>query len=438
MDSFDIMNPNMDSMLTPGELFRKTFDTALMGLESKGGGGGQSGGGVDPEIADLNHEQNMNNYNYAWDRAQDQYKHQLLQNEIQRRDLLAQNQWQEANQEQQWMYANAVKEQEYNSQMAAFNKSEKMYGWQVKMNQISADMALDDQAAQTDERYQALHFESLDASKQYSSKKTELAMQGLGADLDIYSKRTASQRSKQKLTIDQQTKRGEAAAQDIEESVKAMQVMGQVKAKGQAGGSAAKQYQAIAAQTSRLEAAKAYNATRSDFAMRLALNGVDQTMAEQEAAANLANVKIGQAGFDNEINKALGIEKREATKLSIGSAHERANRKIEHDQYVANVQADMNRMSEPSRGVPIPKPLEIPMATIMDPILPVKGKPPVWGAGAPPELPQQKSGGWGQIIGMAAGIAATAMIPGFGLFSTGGMALMGMGTTIGGFTESML
>ena len=433
-----MMNPNLDSMLPPGELFRKTFDTALMGLESKGGGGGQSGGGVDPEIADLNHEQNMNNYNYAWDRAQDQYKHQLLQNEIQRRDLLAQNQWQEANQEQQWMYANAVKEQEYNSQMAAFNKSEKMYGWQVKMNQISADMALDDQAAQTDERYQALHFESLDASKQYSSKKTELAMQGLGADLDIYSKRTASQRSKQKLTIDQQTKRGEAAAQGIEESVKAMQVMGRAEAKGQAGGSAAKQYQAIAAQTSRLEAAKAYNATRSDFAMRLALNGVDQTMAEQEAAANLANIKIGQAGFDNEIDKALGIEKREATKLSIGSAHKRANRKIEHDQYVANVQADMNRMSEPSRGVPIPKPFEIPMATIMDPILPVKGKPPVWGAGAPPELPQQKSGGWGQIIGMAAGIAATAMIPGFGLFSTGGMALMGMGTTIGGFTESML
>ena len=89
-------------------------------------------------------------------------------------------------------------------------------------------------------------------------------------------------------------------------------------------------------------------------------------------------------------------------------------------------------------GVPIPKPLEIPMATIMDPILPVKGKPPVWGAGAPPELPQQESGGWGAMAGMAAAMAATAMIPGFGLFSTGGMAMMGMGTTIGGFAESQL
>ena len=432
-----MMDPNLDSLLSPGELFRKTFDTALMGLESKGGGGGQSGGGgVDSEIADLNYEQHMNNYNYDWENVQRQYNHQLLQNQIQRNDQIRQNEYQTANQKQQWMYANAKQEQKYNADMAAYNKSEKMYGWQVKMNEVSAQMAYDEQADQTDERYQALHFETLEASKQYSMQKADLAMQGLGADLDIYSKRRAGQKSKQELTINQQTKRGGAAIQGVEESVQAMQVMGRAKAKGQVGGSAAKQYQALVAQSSRLQAAKAYELNRSDLAARLALNGIDQTMAEQEAAANLVNVKIGQAGFYNDIDKALGIEQRAATKLSIGSAHGRANRKIAHDQYVANVQADMNRMSQPSRGIPIPKPLEIPMATIVDPPIPVKGKPPVWGAGAGAASAAGSTGmSQGATIGTGVGMAAgiiSAMIPGLG-WGFSALTLGAAGGSIGGF-----
>ena len=50
-----------DSMLPPGDVYRKTFDTALMGMESKGGGGGGGSDGPDwDEVADLQHEANMN------------------------------------------------------------------------------------------------------------------------------------------------------------------------------------------------------------------------------------------------------------------------------------------------------------------------------------------------------------------------------------------
>ena len=433
MDSFDIMNPCLDSMLPPGELFRRTFDSSLMGLESRADEG--------PDwvaLADANYEQAANNYNYDWEQVQRQYKHMLLQNEIQRRDQITQHAYQTAQQEQQWMFANAQKEQKFNADMAAFNKSERMYGWQVEMNHIAGQMGRDDQAAQTEERYQALHFETLTELAKHSQKKTDLSMQGLGVDLDVYSKRTASQRQKQELTINQQAKRGVAAAQGIEETVKAMQVMGQAKAKGQAGGSAAKQYQAIAAQTSRLEAARAYEMNRSDLATRLALNGVDQTMAEQEAAANLANVKIGQAGFYNDIDKALGIEQQEATKLSIGSAHDRANRKIAHDIYSANVKADMGRMSKPSMGIPIPKPLEIPMATIIDPIVPVKGKPPVWGAGSQAASAAASTGGGGStgiggLISGAGGLMsglAGANIGAFGVTASFGTMLGPIGAGV--------
>ena len=404
---------------------------------SGGGGGGGSSGPDWEEVADLQHEQAMNSYDYDWDNTQRQYNHMLLQNKTQKQDQLVQHTYQTAQQEQQWMFANAQKEQKYNADMAAFNKSERLFDWQVDMNHISANMARDEQLAQTKERYQALAFETQTAALQYSAKKTDLSLQGLGADLDISSKRTAGQGKKQGLTIDQQTKRGQAAAQSVEDEVKGMQAMGQVEAKGQAGGSAAKQYQAIAAQSSRLQAAKAYQLNRSDIATRLALYGVDKTLAQQEAGARLTNAQIGQAGLYADMENALGIEQREATRLSIGSAHDRAEKKIIHDQYVANVQADFNRMSAPSMGIPIPKPLEIPMATIMDPIIPVKGKPPVWGAGGgggPSSAGSTGGGGmgWGTMAGGAIGGAlmmSTAV-------ATGGLGLP-IGLAVGGLIDAI-
>ena len=382
------------------------------------------------------YEQNYNNYQYDWDNVQRQYNHQLTQNIAQRHDQAVQHKYQTAQQKQQWMFANAQKEQKYNAEVAAFNKSERLYDWQVEMNEISADMALDDQRAQTNERYQALSFETQIAALQQATKKADLSMQGMGVDLDIYSKRTAGQRKKQGLTIEQQTKRGQVAAASVKDAVKSMQAAGKVKARGQAGGTTDKQYQSIVAQHSRLEAAKAYELNRSDFATRLALNGVDQTLAEQQAASDLNNVKIGVGVKTGDLEYALGIKQRDATKLSIGGAHDRSAKKIEHDQYAANVTADFNRMSQPTMGIPIPKPLEIPLATIIDPIIPVKGKPPVWGAGG---VGAQGAGGslgaggtpWGTLAGGAIGGAlmlSTAV-------ATGGLGLP-IGLAVGGLIDA--
>ena len=89
-------------------------------------------------------------------------------------------------------------------------------------------------------------------------------------------------------------------------------------------------------------------------------------------------------------------------------------------------------------GIPIPKPLEIPMATIMDPIIPVKGKKPVWGAGMGAGSSSADSTGEGGAVssamvgvgslGMSAGtlipstLAAASIVPGIGL----GVAALGM------------
>ncbi len=94
MDSFEMYGELMnqyDSLLPPGEIRRKILDTALMGLESKKGGGDSGSSGPDwEEVADLQHEQAMNSYEYDWDNTQRQYNHMLLQNEIQRNDQIKQ------------------------------------------------------------------------------------------------------------------------------------------------------------------------------------------------------------------------------------------------------------------------------------------------------------------------------------------------------------
>ena len=437
MDSFDIMN-QCDSMLPPGDVYRKAFDTALMGMESKGGGGG-GGGSSGPdwdEIADLQHEQAMNSYNYDCDNTQRGYNHQILQNEIQRRDQAQQHAYQTATQQQQWMYANAIKEQEYNAQVAAYNKSERMYEHQLQMNSIAADMAMDAQNAQTEERYQALLFSEQRSFLDYTTKKTEGALQRMGADLDIYSKRLRAERDKKDLTIKERTKRGVSAFRSQEELVKGMQALGQAKSRGQSGRSAEKQYQSIVAGLGRLQAARAYELNRSDLAYRLAMQGVDQTLNEQEAAHLLTEGKLDLDRLALEAGYEVTQAEEDATALSIKGAHERAGKKIIHDKYAADVGADFNRMSAPSRGVPIPKPLEIPMATIMDPLVPVRGKPPVWGAGvgAGPSSAGSTGGGMGPFT-MAGGAIGGALMMSTAV-ATGGLGLP-IGLAVGGLMDAL-
>lgn len=429
MDSFDIRG-QYDPMLPPGELWRQPFDTALMGLECKGGGGGQkkeSGGGKDwDEVADLQHEQAMNGYQYNWDQAQRDYNHQVLQNQVQRHDMAQQHAYQTGVQRQQWRYANQQREAEYNAKAQAYIKSEKMYGWQVQMNQKSAQMAMNAQHAQTTERYQELLFNEQRAFTDYSTKKSQNVIQGIGADLDIFSKRMAADQKQQELTSTLQTERGVAALQSQESAVKGMQVLGQVKSKGQAGRSAEKQYQSVVAGLGRLQAAKAYELNRSDMAYQLAMNGVDATLDQHEAGHILTKAKLSIDNIGLEAGYDITQRQHDATALSIKGAHERAGQKIIHDQYVANVQADFNRMTKPTIGIPIPKPLEIPITQLVDPPLPVKGKPPVWGAGMGPG-PQggggQKQGGSGVFGGMMTGASMGA---------AGGWWGAGIGAVVGG------
>ena len=89
----------------------------------------------------------------------------------------------------------------------------------------------------------------------------------------------------------------------------------------------------------------------------------------------------------------LGVKQRDATKLSIAGAYDRALEKSEFDEYGANLQADAQRMSEPGMAPLPPKPLELPRPILIDPMIPL-------------DIPDPRKGAGSMGVGRAQGAAA--------------------------------
>ena len=81
------------------------------------------------------------------------------------------------------------------------------------------------------------------------------------------------------------------------------------------------------------------------------------------------------------LNKSYDLQKEEeaASKLSIMRAYDHTLKKVEHDQFAANIAADAKRMTKPTLMPAPPKPLSIPRAVILDPMVPIYGPEPIEG-----------------------------------------------------------
>jgi len=433
MDSFEwfgeIGNQSYDSLKPPGNIHRETFCTARMGLESFGGGGGGGDQGPDwEEIADLAHEQNMNTWEYDWEQTQRRYNHQVLQNQAQRHAQEEQNRYNKAMQKEQYMYANAAKELKYNAEMSAYNKSEVLYGHQLRINEIAANYAVDAQNAKTHESQLQAAFEEELNIIDYQKGREALGYQRDELDAGRLTQQLQAERQQEKLTADRETARGQATAESQKLMIEQMRGEGQIAARGQTGKSVTRQYQAMVNAGAMQRGAKAYMLTRNDIAYSMAMFGVDQTLKDQEMLNDIASGKITVE--KDVLEEKREVQKREllATELSIFGAQKRGIQQITHDEYSANIKADMSRLSQPDFGLRIPKPIEMPQGVIVDPMLPVRGAPPVWGANSGPAPSSQASGSSGGAYGAVAGAAN-----GFAMgASTGVPHLAGIGAVVGG------
>jgi hypothetical protein len=361
MDKFEqfgeLMN-QFDSAMPPGDIRRKLTDKSLMGLEMRGGGGGGSDGPDWDEVADLQHEAATNQDNDQWAAVQRDYNQSVLINTAKRHNEETAARWKDQSAIRQWDYQTRMQEAQYNAQVKAYNRSEKFYEAQVAYNEKAADMAYEQEAAVTKERYFGL------------------AYQGAGQELATDMKRAESG-----MKLQSSRAEGAFALQNL--MVKQVQGEGKARARGRVGRSADKQYQSVVAE-----------AGRATAQLKSQLLATDQ--------------QYNQARYGIEAERSLQKEQHEQSKLSIGEAYTRATKKIGLDEYGANLKADANRMMKPSPPIPIPKPLETPRSILVDSMLPVRNSAPVWGSGMGPA----GGGGGGQMSGGEIAMSALGTIGG--------------------------
>jgi len=354
--------------LPPGTQHRYTFNRSLMGLEmmSGGGGGGGSDGPDWDEVADLQHEAAKNQDADNWAAAQRDWNQSRLINDAKRRNEEVAARWKDMSAVRQWDYQTQMQEAQYNAQVAAYNRSERFYEAQIAYNRKAADMAYEQEAAVTKERYFALAYQGAAQELATDMKRAETGM---------------------KL----QASRAESAFKLQDLMVKQVQGEGKVRARGRVGRSADKQYQSLVAEAGR-------------------------ATAQLKAQMTANDQQYNQARYGIEAERSLQKEQWEQSKLSIGEAYTRATKKIGLDEYGANLKADANRMMKPSPPIPIPKPLETPRSVIIDSMLPVRNSAPVWGSGMGPGSPGggggQMSGGQVAMTGLGAVGSVMAAIPG--------------------------
>ena len=422
------MNPNLDSMLPPGDVYRNTFDTALMGLESKGGGGGDSGG--DGASVEETHEYQMDLYDYNNLTIDRNYEQTLVANEVARYNQGLIADFQDRARAETWSHAMKVRKIKYNSQVAAFNKSEQLYGAQIGLNQRAAGLAYENAANVNRERQEQLAFSAARANLGFQEKRKNLQYQRQQNQLGIRKARTLTGIQKEEATLKNQANRAKAAFDSQELFVKKLQAQGKAEARGVSGRSAAKAYQSIVAEAGRAAAALRDGVTRADSAYNLSMYGMDVNLQFDEAAFQVSENKFHSDIDVLDQSKALQEQQDAASKLSIMRAYDHTLKKVEHDQFAANLAADAKRMAKPELMPAPPVPEAVPRAVILDPMVPIYGPEPVEGVG----YAGGTSGGGGNAVGGAVGGA----MQGFALgASTGIPHLAGIGAVVGGIGGAM-
>jgi len=338
------------------------------------------------------------NRDYAMESAALSYNDAVLGNSIQQRNLNQQLLYQETSAQRAWDHEVEQRVSEFNSQVAAYNKSERLYGAQVDLNEYARGMADKSAAAVQSERLDAVKFQGMEADLKLGQTKADIDQQKASLNIGRAKQRSDISQQQMAATLQQQQRRAEAAFGSERQLVELMQAAGSAEAKGQAGRTANKNMQAIMAAGGRAQAQLVDQITRGDSAYNLTMMGLDKSLIYGEAEGALAQSALTTKGAYADLAYGLGAQQRDATKGSIRSAYGRALEKSEFDEYGANLAADAKRMAEPGFAPLPPKPLELPKAILMDPMLPMDLPEVRMGAG---------SGGVGAAQGRAQDIAMT-------------------------------
>ena len=273
-----------------------------------------------------------------WDNISHEYKRAVDTLDILKRNTGRQLDLADAESLRNWAFQEELRFDDYRRDVAAFNQSVLDYQTNLNLNDISANLAYEEEKQFMDDFYTQQAFEKRDDILEHEKI--------LRADIT----------SRFSLRRQQEGLRAKAAFEEDQDIIKGLAIKGQIRATGAVGRSARKAVQVAGMD---LGARKAMRADAMMNANSVYLNEMRK----------LANTRLFAAKTRN-----LNIDKRAASLKSMLRASTLRKDKIAANKYSADLQAKRNLLPEPELGRMTPIPFEAFRPEFMEPTKPNKEK----------------------------------------------------------------
>jgi len=319
------------------------------------------GGGDDNEGAEKQYEFDVSKWEHQSAAQETRYIEDVFLAEMQKQHIEKTALQQEAIAAQQWDYGMEVRQAGFNSKVAAYNKAEDLFTAQIGLNQRAAMLASEQTRNLNRERQEKLALDSAKANVAFQKSGQDIQFKQQALELDVTQRTSQGRLKAEELNLTRQAERAKAAVDSVDLFTQELQARGKVRARGQAGRSADKAYQAVVAEAGRARAAQVDNITRADSAYNLAMYGLDQDLGFIQNNYQVGKERLLSDKDALETNYEIQQEGEELSKQSIMRAYDQSINKINFDQFSANVKADAKRLTKPDLdSIPIPpKPLEV-------------------------------------------------------------------------------
>ena len=336
--------------------------------------GGVKADNDNSKAIEAQYEYDMEMYEFDLEERDRLYDYTMDQTDIVRNNTENNINFQEQTSLQSWKFEEEMSIANYNAQVDAYNKSERVFERQVDYNATAADIAYQQNQNQLQERRIKAGFdlERIDQTLNQALAKSSYAKAGIENKLDGQRKQTGL--SKALKGVQYRSQEAEIANKIEDSRSKGQADKGRLMARGQSGNSVRKGANSIMQQVGTQQARLLDSLTRFDSQYKLGV------MKDSQALANFtqdSKIQINQINTMSEYDQMTADRGRREVDESVKSA-ERAfnsnNLKIANDLFGANLKADAARRSKPGERVAIPKPLELPRPDIQDPYKP--GDPP--------------------------------------------------------------
>ena len=342
-------------------------------------GGAQADSAAD-EAIEAQYEYDMETWQFGLDERDRLYDFTMDQTNIARNNSNNNITYQEGLLVNDWKFKEELSIRENNNQIAAFNKSEEVFGQQVNYNQLAADQAYQDNILQLQERTIKGEFDMMKLESQLRAKINDSKYEKADLENQQIGRRKDTAFNKALRGLQYRTKEAETASNIQNSRLQGMSAEGSLMARGQSGNSVMKGVASIGVGVGVQQARLLDGLVRAESQWKIGVMKDEQALAISEFSTKNSMNRIDTNVQQSQYDAAIGRNEIDQSIMSAQRSYNSDNLRIANDMFGANLKADAQRRALPGERITTPKPLALPRPDIQDPYKPGDPPEPIKGA----------------------------------------------------------